>query len=331
MNEAHSTDLDRCAALLRGIDIHGPVLAIASLAGGVSSDLFRVDLPGRSICAKFACARLRVDADWTAPLTRSRTEYDWLALAADRFPGSTPALYGYDDATHGFAMEFLPPDTHPMWKGRLLDGVIEPVMAANVGALLGAIHAATAGNQSIAARFATQEEFRSLRLDPYLGQAAARNPAVAPVLDALAAGLADARIALVHGDVSPKNILCGPEGPVLLDAECAVFGDPAFDVAFCLTHLVAKAIHAPARRGPLANTARALWGAYRDHILWEDLAEFERRVALLLLAIALARVDGKSPLEYLDMKQKQVLRAAAMTGLNRPLSGVDAVLAEMGC
>ena len=43
----------------------------------------------------------------------------------------------------------------------------------------------------------------------------------------LAATTAATKRVLVHGDFSPKNLLAGAGGPVILDAECAWYGDPA--------------------------------------------------------------------------------------------------------
>ena len=68
--------------------------------------------------------------------------------------------------------------------------------------------------------------------------------------------------ALVHGDVSPKNILVGPRGPVFLDAECAWYGDPAFDLAFCLNHLLLKCLWTPRRGAGFLACFDALAAAY---------------------------------------------------------------------
>ncbi len=117
---------------------------------------------------------------------------------------------------------------------------------------------------------------------------------------------------MVHGDVSPKNILLGPDGPVLLDAECAWFGDPAFDLAFCLNHLLLKSVRLPSHAAELLSAAHVPWSkAHPRHIDWESPETFEQRVAALLPALALARVDGTSPVEYLDAAQRQHVRTLA--------------------
>ena len=110
---------------------------------------------------------------------------------------------------------------------------------------------------------------------------------------------AQARIALVHGDVSPKNILVGPDGPVLLDAECAWYGDAAFDIAFCLNHLLLKSVLMPEHALDLLSSFDALAGNYFEAVHFEPRAQLEARAASLLPALALARIDGKSPVEYL--------------------------------
>ncbi|MFI7502352.1 phosphotransferase family protein [Streptomyces sp. NPDC049687] len=297
------------------------------LAGGVSSDLWRVDLPGRSLCVKRALARLRVAADWEAPVSRNAYEWAWMRFASRHRPDNVPELLAQDAEAGLFAMAYLPPGRYPMWKARLLGGEVEVATAAAVGEVLGTLHAASAGDAAIAAEFATDDNFHALRIEPYLLATAAAHPELDDILQSLADRTSTTRLALVHGDVSPKNILVGPAGPVLLDAECAWYGDPAFDVAFCVNHLLLKTLVVPGRRGELLSCARALVEEYLRCVDWEPRPVIEERAAALLPALLLARVDGKSPVEYLtDDRHRLFVRTAASALLRAPVPTVADVL-----
>ncbi|WP_264933046.1 phosphotransferase family protein [Streptomyces sp. A012304] len=298
-----------------------------ALAGGVSSDLWRVDLPGRSLCVKRALARLRVAAEWQAPVSRNAYEWAWMRFASRHRPDSVPELLAHDADAGLFAMEFLPPERYPVWKALLLAGDVDPATAAAVGDVLGALHAASAGDAALAAEFATDDNFHALRIEPYLLATAAAHPGLRQELHDLADRTAATRLALVHGDVSPKNILVGPAGPVLLDAECAWYGDPAFDLAFCVNHLLLKSLVVPRRRADLLRSARALAEAYGGRIDWEPRPALEARAASLLPALLLARVDGKSPVEYLtDERHRLLVRTVASALLRAPAATVAEAL-----
>ena len=124
----------------------------------------------------------------------------------------------------------------------------------------------------------------------------------------------------MHGDVSPKNILRGPDGPVFLDAECAWWGDPAFDLAFCLNHLLLKCLWTPAATPGFLACFDALAAAYLAGVTWEPPAALEARAAHLLPGLFLARVDGKSPVEYITAEpDKDRVRRVAARCLPHPV------------
>ena len=150
------------------------------------------------------------------------------------------------------------PSEFPLWKTELIAGLVDQDFAAAVGRDLASIHARSAAEPRLRAEFANDDTFEAIRIEPYLRATARAHPALAARFDALAATTLATKRALVHGDVSPKNILKGPRGPVFLDAECACFGDPAFDLAFCLNHLLLKGARARRRQGALS---RRLCGA----------------------------------------------------------------------
>ncbi len=204
------------------------------------------------------------------------------------------------------------PDRHPLWKSELRDGRADPGFGGRVGATLARIHASTAADPTVAAEFPTDAIFYAIRLEPYLVHTAAAWPDLAPALQALVDVTRTTKRALVHGDVSPKNILVGPRGPVFLDAECAWWGDPAFDLSFCLNHLLLKCLWVPGARDRLLACFDAMAHTYLAGVAWEPRAAIDQRAARLLPGLFLARVDGKSPVEYVtaEADRNRVRRVA---------------------
>lgn len=299
-------------------------VAAVPLPGGVSSGIYRVSLRSGDWCIKQALPRLKVAKEWIVPVERVFHEVDWLRTAHALVPDHVPRVIGQDRASGSFVMPFLG-DGYRNWKTLMLSGQVDPGMAHLAGHVLGRIHAATADRSDIAERFDTGALFHSLRLAPYLEEAARAHPALAGRLRAIIERTADTRRVLVHGDVSPKNILLGPQGPLLLDAECAWFGDPAFDPAFCLNHFLLKAAHRPFLLAPLMQCFHAFMQAYRPHVHWEAPESLEQRVATLLPALALARIDGKSPVEYLESDAQQKVRELAIGLLHKPPDSLQSI------
>ena len=290
--------------------------SLRPLLGGVSSEIILVEEGPVRFVVKRALPKLRVDEDWFADVGRNRTEQEFFAYAGRILPHETPRILHREEGKGWFAMEFLAPPFHP-WKEDLMAGRGDAAVAKLAGATLGRLHAASWGDPVARGAFATLANFTALRIDPYLRSAAGRVPRLRDRLEAEARLLAGRAQALVHGDYSPKNLLVaetddGKGRLVILDAEAAWFGDPAFDVAFLLTHLFLKALYfrmaPPSRPGAVPEElARALltlaldaWDAYAAALDGRADAELEARVARLLLCLLLARVQGKSRVEYLS-------------------------------
>ena len=256
--------------------------------------------------------KLRVTAEWRAPVGRNAAEADWFRVAKTIVPEAVPEVIFHDPQSGLFAMQYFAPENHPVWKAQLRDGHVEIGFAARVGASIGRIHAATMNDTVLAERFANDDTFHAIRLDPYLEATAHRHAALADRLMELSRATLARHQALVHGDVSPKNILAGPRGPVLLDAECAWYGDPAFDLAFCLNHLLLKCVWNRPATAHFLTAFAALREAYMAAIPSAAAEEIEARAARLLPCLLLARVDGKSPVEYLttDGEREAVRRCA---------------------
>lgn len=320
----------RCRALLSSLglcDIEANCV-VTRLSGGVSSDIARVSFDQSTVCVKFALAKLKVAEDWYASPRRSQAEYAWLDAAGKVMSKAVPGLFGWSDSEQGFAMEYLAGDDIYLWKSALLAATPDTGEASAVAGILGAIHAASTADAFHREPFNNAEDFESLRIEPYLRYTATVHPGVAERLQALADDLGNASRALIHGDISPKNILIRQGQPVILDAECATMGDPAFDVAFVLNHLVLKAFHLPTQRSNLTQAALQLWTRYKTCICWEEPQALETRVASLLPALMLARVDGKSPVEYLNDTARQRVRQRALDLLKAPVIPLKTLLTD---
>lgn len=311
-------------ATLAGLRLLGLIGAdeaadLVPLTGGVASDIWLVTGVRRPFVVKRALEKLRVAADWRAPVSRNAAEVAWLRRAAEAAPDAVPHVIAHDPGLGFFAMDYLAPEAHPVWKKELRDGRADVGFAGAVGSVLSAIHRSTAGQSQAAGEFNDDTLFRAIRIEPYLLFTADRHPEVAVELARLGSQTLATHSALVHGDTSPKNILMGPKGPIFLDAECAWYGDPAFDLAFCLNHLLLKCLwNRDAQAGFLASF-EALATHYIAGVRWEDPGALEARAAALLPGLLLARVDGKSPVEYITTEPPRAfVRAFAVPRIKSP-------------
>jgi tRNA A-37 threonylcarbamoyl transferase component Bud32 len=306
-------------------------LLFARLEGGVSSDIWRVDGAKTAICVKRARKRLAVAATWEVPVERNHYEAEFLRVVSEEVPGFAPELLAEDEARGLIVLPFLDPGTWRLWKTQLLAGEVDIAVARTAGTHLGRLARATRGRPDLAKRFGTLDLFFDLRLDPYLMECARRHPDLAAPLTALVEATSARREALVHGDVSPKNMLVGAGARCLiLDAECAWYGDPAFDLAFLVNHLCLKAVHVPGAAGSLAEAIGALLSARAEADATDEATEVARRAARLLPGLLLARLDGKSPVEYLTENEDRAhVRDTARRFLLSPAEDVEDIVVAL--
>ncbi len=311
------------AAVERLLPGQGP-WTFQPLSGGVSSDIWRIDGPEHTFCVKRALPRLKVAADWHAPIRRNAEEVRWLRFAAEVAREQVPAVIAAD-AEQGVAiLQYFDARLWTPYKTLLMKGLTRPAIGRELGELLGRLHRASAARADLASQFDNADLFDALRLEPFFAGAAERNPELTDILGDVAEGQRQHRTALVHGDFSPKNVLIHQSRPpVILDAECANWGDPAFDVAFMISHLLLKAIHLKTLKLWLYDTANRFKAAYEQHAP----EPVDGRLSRLIPALVLARLDGKSPVEYLvDERDRRRVRATAIRGLEQPLPTGQAFL-----
>jgi len=284
------------------------------LAGGVSSRTVLVEFAGgQRWVLKQALAKLRVAADWFSDPVRVHREALGMRVLHEILPQSIPKLIFDDERHHVLGMEAVS-EPHENWKTMLLAGRgLE--FAEWFGIRLLVIHCGSynrSADDALARRFDDRTFFETLRLEPYYEYSASQAPSTRPFFDELIAETRSRRLTLVHGDYSPKNVLISPGGGFfLLDHEVIHWGDPAFDVGFALTHLLSKAHHLPGSRSRFQEASREFWTAYSGgfgdfpgHFILNEMIPLEGRAVRHALGCLLARVIGRSPLEYLTADER---------------------------
>lgn len=322
----HALDIEQPEALrtyLRQIGRIEPAEQpkIHVLAGGVSNRTVLVEREGGDAWVlKQALRQLRVAAPWFSSPERIHREALGLRTLTTLAPtGAITPLIWEDWDHHLLAMSAVP-TPHINWKTLLLAGLVDLDHVVQFGHLLGMIQRrAYEQRAQLAEQFTDRSFFESLRLEPYYSYTAAQVPAAREFLEALVAETRDTCLTLVHGDYSPKNILLYGGKLVLLDHEVIHWGDPAFDVGFGMTHLLSKAHHLRSQRAAFAYAARCFWMSYRQAL--GDLPwgiALEERAVRHTLACLLARVAGRSPLEYMDEEARARQQAAVVALLAAP-------------
>ncbi|MCC6354924.1 MAG: phosphotransferase [Verrucomicrobiae bacterium] len=280
------------------------VVARRPLSGGVSCDIWLLEEGASRVVVKQALPKLRVKDDWFADVGRNATEQAYIGYVGRFRPDAVPRILHADPGLGFFAMEFLG-DGYENWKAQMLMGRADPETARRAGALLGEIHRRSWGDADLRATFDTTANFHQLRTESYLLTTGRRHPGMRELFEEEAARMEATRLCLAHGDFSPKNILVADERIVLLDCEVAWYGEPAFDAAFLLNHLHLKALHNPPMCGEFLNLAAEALGAYRGALGTDRFGDMDARTARQLLMQMLARIDGKSPVEYLTQEAKR--------------------------
>ncbi len=334
--EVLDLDIENPPALLAYLRMRGAIgsretASLHNLEGGVSNRVVLVEPEqGASFVVKQALKKLRVEADWFCPPERIRSEAMALRYFAEVAPpGTVPALLFEDHEHHLLAMEAVS-QPHENWKRMLLSGAVDPLHVEQFGRLLGRIHRESARRSvEFEKLFESRFFFEVLRLEPYYRYTAANVPESAAFLSELITDTLACRSTLVHGDYSPKNILIHAGRLVLLDYEVAHFGDPGFDLGFSMAHFLSKANHMREHGVLFAQAALQYWRVYSDQVGNDACkSELEPRAVRHTLACCLARVAGRSPLEYLTAEERAKQRTTVLSLMRHSPSRFDQLVSE---
>jgi 5-methylthioribose kinase len=289
---------------------------VTVLAGGVSNRTVLVEREsGESWVVKQALAKLRVQVDWFSSPERIHREADglrWLVQFAP--PGSITPLLFEEHTDHLIGMAAVP-QPHENWKSMLLRGELDSDHVRQFANLIGQVHReSNLRLPDLYPVFGDRDFYETLRVEPYYRYTASHVPEAAAFYAELIADTYARQDTIVHGDYSPKNVLVHDRRLILLDHEVIHLGDPCFDLGFGMTHLLSKAHHVSAQRASFQRAAVDFWETYWQTVTtgganWT--VDLEPRAVRHTLGCLLARVRGRSPLEYLDGDERD--RQAAVT------------------
>jgi len=306
----------------RLLDAAPASLTFTPLTGGVSSDIWRVTASDRVFCAKRALPRLRVKARWEAPVSRNTEEVRWLRTVRPWIGAQAAEVVAHDETAGVAVLRWYDPGQWHNWKVRLLAGEVDEQIASQLGRALGTIARESHHNPALALEFANDHLFDALRIDPFFRHISRRYPGLRPLIDYLETD----RSTLVHGDFSPKNVLVSDAGEVLiLDAETATWGPAGFDPGYLLAHLLLK--YQRSHERSLLGAARRFWSTYRDQV-GSCFPTLDTGTWRTLTGMLLARIDGKSPVEYLTPEQQDQLRDTAVHLLDQAPGSIAALLED---
>lgn len=309
----------------RGLVKDPAALTVRELGGGVSNIVSLIEGPGIRWVAKQSLGKLRVKDDWRSSRERVFREAGVIQAMGSILDGAVPQVIHVDRENFLYVMSAAP-EGSVVWKRSLLDGTVRIEIADAVGRLLATMIKTSQQSPAFKEEFDDRTVFDELRIDPYYRTTASRHPDVREPLDRLIADSWRIRTSLVHGDYSPKNMLVCGDRVLLIDFEVVHWGDPAFDSGFLLNHLMLKSFHQPQYAALYFRAARAFWQALISGLEAAAMVDFEAMTVRHLGGLMLARMDGKSPVEYIHDEETKcrVRRTAKQLLRQQPTSIEDA-------
>jgi 5-methylthioribose kinase len=307
----------------RGVISFTEKAKVEILTGGVSNVVLAVQTQSKDLVLKQALAELKVATKWEADQRRAIVEAHAIETFHALSPEQVPALVDYDPEIFTLVLERVP-HSATVWKSDLLEGIIYPEIGAKLGHTLATWHNFGRSSEVARKKFSEDLLFEQLRITPFYGTVAGKNPKLSPKIMSLVDELMSEKTTLVHGDFSPKNIMIGRERDVyILDYEVTHTGNPVFDLAFLTAHLLCKYFREedPDKRDRLRQTAHDFLKAYDAQSEIAHAPSLAWHTAL----IALARVEGTSLVNYLDESAQHLLANHCKSALSRevPLNLLD--------
>jgi len=298
----------------RGI-ISGPA-QVEELTGGVSNVVLGVTSGAKDLVLKQALPQLKVAAVWKADQRRAIVEANGMKLLHSITPDSVPDLIDLDPEEFTLTMDRLPREC-TVWKTDLLEGIIKPNVGKDLGRILATWHNFGANSKESRDAYMEDSLFDQLRVTPFYRAVAKVNPVLDARIQELITEITTIKVTLVHGDFSPKNIMItGTDKPIVLDFEVMHTGNPVFDLGFVSAHLLCKYLRTEdaKQRERLRETAISFINSYAQTCNIVVANSLPHHLAV----IALARVEGVSPVNYLDDAGKARVQSVTKAAIANP-------------
>tara|TARA_Y100000590_G_scaffold464365_1_gene633623 strand:+ start:942 stop:1976 length:1035 start_codon:yes stop_codon:yes gene_type:complete len=329
VQESFSLSIDNATDYCKAQGLVAPkeTLRITELTGSsVSNCVLLVTTSSKQFVLKQPYKQLLVSQEWFIDRNRIWREVDWMRVLSPKLGEAIPRIVFVDKDNFICGMTYIGPNTNT-WKELLFSGQVNPKDARNAGELLGTIHKMTSSNPGLSARFPNDHIFIQGRVSPYFDPLEETRPELSSALATIRHRLTNNQIALVHGDFSPKNILVSTRSITVIDAEICHFGDPAFDTGFLISHILLKYIHRSDLRPKLVRIAQIFWNTYLTTFDNNLPYDQERATCHIIGALLAARIDGKSPAEYIiSSPEKEVARKLSGSILLEPIDNLEMLL-----
>lgn len=298
---------------------------IRFFGGGVSGTVAFVSDGKRNLIVKQALSKLKVKDDWKCDPKRMKVEFEAQEIYSKLAPESVPKPILYDNENFIMVREAAAEDCC-MWKSNLMEGIFNFKTADTVIRTLLTVHNKAAGLAEVTEKFANNQYFYDLRISPYIQRVAEIYPELKTKAEMVSQKLLQERITLVHGDFSPKNILVTNDGICLLDFEVAHKGHPAFDLAFFFNHFILKAVKNKQWFPVYLNMLQCMLSCYFSEVVCMDREKLLADMLELLPFMLLARIDGKSPAEYITSENdKGIIRDLAGRMFRERMRGIEEI------
>ena len=303
------------------------IIQYKKLTGGVSSEVYHVKTNKNNYCIKRSLKRLLVKKKWIANTNRIKFEYLWLKHCQNILKRNIPNTYEFNNKKKYIVMEYLKTSQYKTLKQLYFNKIININTIRSISKHLYKIHSNSSNYKTKKTFEGNYKNFYDLRLDPYFNEVGRVYPKYKGYIKKINENYIKHSNTLVHGDFSPKNILVGKNKIIYLDAECCNFGDPVFDLVFFTNHLLIKSIFFKDKSQEFIKLYISFYREYLSNLSTKHFNSYIDRIIKMTPIMLLSRVDGKSPVEYINkVKIKNIIRKKSFLLLDSKISSLNDII-----